>query len=337
MEALVYIGPNKKALKNRPKPIIAVATDAIVKVTRTSISGTDLQIVRGNMPTCSSGRILGNEGVGIVDAVGSEVTRFKVGDPVLISCVSACGTCLNCRRHMHSLCTTGGWLLGNGIDGTQAEFVRIPYANTSLFAIPVGEDQEAFVMLSGILPTGFEGGILKGKIQPGNVVAIVGAGPIGLAALYSARSCSAAEIIMIDFDVNRLLLAKKIGATAIINISDGRAIEAVMRITGGLGVDIVIETVGLSASFKLCKNIVASGGTIANIGVHETEVELYLENLWDRNNSKRLVDRISKPVQVKVDPKQLITHRFKLNKILDAYTAFEHAASTKALKVIIET
>jgi alcohol dehydrogenase len=337
MKALVYLGPNKKALENRPKPIIAAATDAIIKITRTSISGTDLQIIKGNMPTCTSGRILGNEGVGIVDAVGSEVTTFKVGDPVLISCVSACGTCLNCRRKMHSLCTTGGWLLGNGIDGTQAEFVRIPYANTSLFAIPVGGDQEAFVMLSDILPTGFEGGILNGKIQPGNVVAVVGSGPIGLAALFSAKFYSCAEIIMIDVDANRLMLAKQIGATAIINSSEGRAIEAVMRITGGRGVDTAIETVGLSASFKLCKNIVATGGTIANIGVHGTEVDLYLENLWDHNNSKRLVDRISTPVQVKVDPKQLITHRFKLNKILDAYAAFEHAASTNALKVIIET
>jgi alcohol dehydrogenase len=344
MKALVYLGPNKKALDDRPKPAIAAPTDAIVKVTRTTICGTDLHILKGDVPTCTPGRILGHEGVGIVDAVGSGVTAFKVGDPVLISCVSACGKCVNCRRQMYSHCTTGGWILGNSIDGTQAEFVRIPNADMSLYPIPAGADEEALVMLSDILPTGLECGVLNGKVQPGNIVAIVGSGPIGLAALLTAQFYSPAEIIMIDLDVNRLEVAKQLGATSIIDSSDGKAMEAVMKITGDRGVDTAIEAVGIPATFELCQKIVAPGGTIANIGVHGTKVDLHLESLWDRNITitTRLVDTVSTPMLLnilgahKIDPKLLITHRFKFDKIQDAYETFADAASTKALKVIIE-
>ena len=224
MKALVYQGPAKKALEERPKPEITAPTDAIVKITKTTICGTDLHILKGDVPTCQPGRILGHEGVGIVDKVGPAVTAFKPGDHVLISCISACGKCEYCRKQMYSHCTTGGWILGNKIDGTQAEFVRIPYADTSLYPIPDGADEEALVMLSDILPTGFECGVLNGKVQPGSTVAIVGAGPIGLAALLTAQFYSPAEIIMIDLDDNRLEVAKRFGATAIVNSADGKAV-----------------------------------------------------------------------------------------------------------------
>jgi alcohol dehydrogenase len=344
MKAFVYRGPGKKALEQRPRPEIMAPTDAIVKIVKTTICGTDLHILKGDVPTCQPGRILGHEGVGIVDKVGPAVTAFKPGDRVLISCVSSCGRCVYCRRQMYSHCTTGGWILGNSIDGTQAEFVRTPHADTSLYPILEGADEEALVMLSDILPTGFECGVLNGKVQPGSTVAIVGAGPVGLAALLTAQFFSPAEIIMIDLDDNRLEMAKRFGATTGINSADGKAVETVMKMTGKRGVDTAIEAVGIPATFEMCEQIVAPGGTIANIGVHGTQVALHLERLWDRNISitTRLVDTVTIPMLFKtvgshkIDPKLLITHHFKLDKILDAYETFGNAAKTKALKVIIE-
>jgi alcohol dehydrogenase len=344
MKALVYLGPAKQALEQRPKPDIAAPTDAIVKITRTTICGTDLHILKGDVPTCQPGRILGHEGVGIIDKTGPAVTAFKPGDRVLISCISACGKCEYCRKLMYSHCATGGWILGNKIDGTQAEFVRIPYADTSLYPIPDGADEEALVMLSDILPTGFECGVLNGKVQPGSTVAIVGSGPIGLAALLTAQFYSPAEIIMVDLDDNRLEIARRFGATAVLNSTDGKAVATVMKMTGDRGVDTAIEAVGIPTTFELCEKIIASGGIIANIGVHGTKVDLHLENLWDRNITitTRLVDTVSTPMLLnslrshKIDPKLLITHRFKLDRIIDAYETFAHAADTHALKVMIE-
>src|SRR5271167_842809 len=260
MKALVYVGPGKKALEERPKPNITAPTDAIVKITTTTICGTDLHILKGDVPSCQPGRILGHEGVGIVEKVGAAVTAFNPGDRVLISCVSACGKCEYCRKQMFSHCTTGGWILGNKIDGTQAEFVRIPYAETSLYPIPEGADEEALVMLSDILPTGFECGVLNGKVEPGSTVAIVGVGPIGLAALLTAQFFSPAEIIMIDLDDNRLEVAKRFGATKTVNSTDGKAVEAVMKLTDQRGVDTAIEAVGVPATFEMCEQIIAPGG-----------------------------------------------------------------------------
>jgi len=343
MKALVYHGPGKKALENRPMPHIGHPTDAIVKITKTTICGTDLHILKGDVASCEPGRILGHEGVGVIEEIGPGVTGFSKGDPVLISCISSCGKCENCRRGMYSHSVTGGWILGNKIDGTQAEYVRIPHADTSLYKIPAGADEEALVMLSDILPTGFECGVLNGKVQPGCTVAIVGAGPIGLACLLTAQFYAPARIIMVDLDDNRLAVAKRFGATDTVNSSDGKAAAAILKLTAGRGADSVIEAVGIPATFELCEEIVAPGGTIANIGVHGTQVALHLERLWDRNISitTRLVDTVSTPMLLKtaqsgkIDPKLLITHHFKLDAILEAYETFAHAADTKALKVII--
>jgi alcohol dehydrogenase len=255
MKALVYQGPGKKALEERPMPAISAPTDAIVKITKTTICGTDLHILKGDVPTCKPGRILGHEGVGVVDSIGAGVTSFRPGDRVLISCISACGKCEYCRKGMYSHCTTGGWILGNEIDGTQAEYVRIPHADTSLYRIPEGAEEDALVMLSDILPTGFECGVLNGKVQPGDVVGIVGAGPIGLAALLTAQFYSPAEIIMIDLDDSRLEVAKRFGATATVNSKDGKAAEKVMKTTGGRGVDAAIEAVGIPETFVLCETL----------------------------------------------------------------------------------
>jgi alcohol dehydrogenase len=345
MKALVYQGPGRKALEERPMPKIIAPTDAIVKVTKTTICGTDLHILKGDVPTCKPGRILGHEGVGVVDSVGAGVTTFRPGDRVLISCISACGKCEYCRKGMYSHCTTGGWILGNEIDGTQAEYVRIPHADTSLHRIPVGAEEDALVMLSDILPTGFECGVLNGKVQPGDTVAVVGAGPIGLAALLTAQFYSPAEIIMIDLDDNRLEVATRFGATATINSKDGKAAEKVMRMTGGRGVDAAIEAVGIPATLVLCEDIVAPGGTIPKYGVHGVKADLHLERLWSHNITitTRLVDTVTTPMLLKtvqsgkIDPMRLITHRFKLGQILDAYDTFGQAASTRALKVLIES
>ena len=344
MKALVYTEIGKKALQDRPKPVIIDPSDAIVRITKTTICGTDLHIIKGDVPSCTPGRILGHEGVGVIDQVGSAVTAFKPGDRVLISCISACGRCDYCRRQMYSHCTTGGWILGHKIDGTQAEFVRTPHADMSLYPIPAGADEAALVMLSDILPTGFECGVLNGKVQPGGTVAIVGAGPIGLAALLTAQFYSPAQIIMVDLDDNRLTVASTFGATATINSTDGTALQAVMALTGGRGVDTAIEAVGIAATFELCTQIVAPGGVVANVGVHGAKADLHLESLWDRNIAitTRLVDTVTIPMLLKtvaakkVDPLRLITHRFKLTDIIDAYDTFGDAAKTKALKVIIE-
>jgi alcohol dehydrogenase len=344
MKALVYLGPESKALQDMPTPVIIEPTDAIVRILKTTLCGTDLHILKGDVPTCTAGRILGHEGVGVIDSVGSAVSQFKVGDHVLISCITACGQCDFCRKNMYSHCTTGGWILGNSIDGTQAEFVRIPYAQTSLYPIPAGADEEALVMLSDILPTGFECGVLNGKVAPGQSVAIVGAGPIGLAALLTAQFYSPAEIIMIDLDDKRLATAKTFGASTILNNSDGSAVAKVFELTHGRGVDTVIEAVGVPATFELCQELVAAGGTIANIGVHGKKVDLHLETLWSRNITitTRLVDTVSTPMLLgtvqanKIDPAQLITHHFKLDDIMQAYETFANAAETGALKVIIE-
>ncbi len=344
MKAFVYKGPGKKALEDRPVPDVKAPTDATVKIIKTTICGTDLHILKGDVQTCTPGRILGHEGVGIVEKTGPGVTAFHQGDHVLISCISACGKCEYCRRGMYSHCTTGGWILGNTIDGTQAEYVRIPHADTSLYPIPPGADEEALVMLSDILPTGFECGVLNGRVEPGATVAIVGAGPIGLAALLTAQFYSPAEIIMIDLDDNRLEVARRFGATQTVNSKDGKAAEKVKALTAGRGADTAIEAVGLPATFLLCEDLVAPGGIIANVGVHGTKVDLHLEHLWSENIAitTRLVDTVTTPMLLKtvqskkIDPKLLITHRFKLDKILDAYETFGHAASTGALKVIIE-
>ncbi len=345
MKALVYQGPGKKALEDRPMPEIGAPTDAIVKVSKTTICGTDLHILKGDVPTCAPGRILGHEGVGIIEKTGSGVTQFQPGDRVLISCISSCGKCEYCRRGMYSHCTTGGWILGNTIDGTQAEYVRIPHADTSLYPIPAGADEEALVMLSDILPTGFECGVLNGHVQPGNTVAIVGAGPIGLAALLTAQFYSPAEIIMIDLDANRLEIAKRFGATATVDASGGEAAQQVMKLTGQRGVYTAIEAVGIPSTFILCEDIIAPGGTIANVGVHGVKADLHLERLWSQNITitTRLVDTVTTPMLLKtvqsgrINPSRLITHHFSLDHVLDAYDMFGRAASTQALKVIIET
>lgn len=344
MKALVYHGPGRKSLDERPMPKLAAATDAIVKMTRTTICGTDLHILKGDVTTCEPGRILGHEGVGIIHETGAAVSSFKPGDHVLISCISSCGKCDYCRRGMYSHCTTGGWILGNRIDGTQAEYVRIPHAETSLYPIPAGAYEEALVMLSDILPTGFECGVLNGKVQPGSTVAIVGSGPIGLAALLTAQFYSPAQIVMIDRDVNRLEVARRFGATACVDSGQTDPVDEVMRLTGNVGVDCAIEAVGVPATFELCQSIVAPGGVIANVGVHGVKADLHLEALWDRNITitTRLVDTVSTPMLLKtvrsgrLDPKKLITHRFRLDEVVDAYDTFGRAADTHALKVIIE-
>lgn len=344
MQALVYNGPGRKNVEDRPKPVIQAAGDAIVRITKTTICGTDLHILKGDVATCQPGTVLGHEGVGIVDEVGAGVTSFKPGDRVLISCITACGRCEPCRKGMYSHCTTGGWILGNAIDGTQAEFVRIPHADTSLYPIPAGADEEALVMLSDILPTGFECGVLNGKVQPGSTVAIVGSGPIGLAALLTAQFYAPSQIIMIDLDDNRLAVGMRFGATATVNSAAGDAAQQVMALTDGLGVDTAIEAVGIPATFELCQEIVAAGGTIANVGVHGVKADLHLERLWSHNVTitTRLVDTVSIPMLLKtvqskrIDARQLITHRFQMREILQAYETFGKAADTKALKVIIE-
>ena len=343
MKALVYHGPGKRAWEDKPRPAIKEPGDAIVRITTSTICGTDLHILKGDLPAVTDGRILGHEGIGVVEQVGPGVSEFHVGDKVIISCVTACLKCDFCKRGMYSHCRHGGWILGNTIDGTQAEYVRIPQADGSLYHFPEGADEEAMVMLSDILPTGFECGVLNGQVKPGDTVAIVGAGPVGLAVLLTAQFYSPAAILMIDLDDKRLAVAKQFGATTLINSSDGRAAEHVLKLTDGAGVDVAIEAVGVPATFDICQGIVAAGGHIANVGVHGKPVELHLEKLWDRNISitTRLVDTVTTPMLLKVvgsgklRPNKLVTHRFAMNDIMKAYDTFGNAAKEGALKVVL--
>jgi len=343
MKALVYHGVGKKAWEEKAKPVITKPTDAIVKILKTTICGTDLHIMKGDMPEVAAGRTIGHEGVGIIEEVGSAVGNFKKGDHVIISCVTSCGKCEYCKKGMYSHCLDGGWILGYMIDGCQAEYVRIPYADNSLYPIPAGADEEALVMLSDILPTGFECGVLNGQVKPGDTIAIIGAGPVGMAALLTSQFFTPAEIIVIDLDDNRLNIAKTFGATQVINSSKENAVEKVKSLTNGKGVDVAIEAVGAVATFELCEQIISAGGHIANIGVHGKSVTLHLETLWSKNITitTRLVDTVTTPMlfktvqSKKIEPKKLITHHFKLDQIMEAYDTFGNAAREKALKVIL--
>ena len=343
MKALVYHGAGNKAWEDKPMPKALDATDAIVKISKTTICGTDLHILKGDVPEVTDGRILGHEGIGIVEEVGSAVTNFKKGDKVLISCISSCGKCDYCKKGMYSHCEKGGWILGHLIDGTQAEYVRIPFADNSLYHIPANADDEAMVMLSDILPTGFECGVLNGQVKPGDTVAIVGAGPIGLATLLTAQFYSPASIIMIDVDDSRLAVSKTFGATETINNQKEDAIAKIFSLTGNKGVDVAIEAVGIPATFELCESIVAPGGHVANIGVHGKSVTLHLETSWSKNITitTRLVDTVTTPMLMKtvssekIDASKLITHRFALSNIIDAYDTFSNASRDKTLKVIL--
>jgi alcohol dehydrogenase len=342
MHGLVYGGPGKIEWKEVPKPKLVKPTDALVKIIKTTICGTDLGILHGKTPSVQPGTTLGHEGIGVIEEVGASVTKFKKGDHVIISCITADGSCEYCKKQMYGHCEDGGWILGNLINGTQAEYVRIPHADNSLYAVPKGIDEEALVMLSDILPTGHEIGVINGCVKPGDTIAIVGAGPIGMSALLTAQFYSPAKIYMIDLDANRLKLAKELGATHIINSGDEDAVKKIMSETKD-GVDVAIEAVGAPATFDICQHIVRPGGHLANIGVHGHAVNLEIQNLWIQNITitMGLVNTNTTPMLLKtvqsgkIRPQELITHRFKLEEIIKAYGVFGNAAEEKALKIIL--
>ena len=343
MTALVYPGPGNTAWEQVADAAVIDSTDAVVRVEATTICGTDLHILKGDLPAVTDGRILGHEAVGTVIDVGSAVRRVCVGDRVLVSCITACGTCRYCREgHAGQCLGGGGWILGNTIDGTQAELVRVPFADLSTYPIPEGVSDEAVLMLADILPTGYEVGVLNGGVRPGDVVAIVGAGPIGLAAITGARLFSPSTVIAIDLADSRLTAAKTFGADVTVNNSREDALEIVRSMTGGLGADVAIEAVGVPASFELAATLVRPGGHVANIGVHGKPATLHLEDLWSRNITitTGLVDGFSTATLLRLvgsgqlDPSHLITHHFRLDELEAAYDVFANAAETGALKVI---
>ena len=344
MKALVYHGPGQKAWEDVPKPAISSDTDAIVRVDATTICGTDLHILKGDVPAVTDGRILGHEAVGTVDAVGAGVKTVKVGDRVLVSCITACGACRFCREGRYGQCLGGGgWILGHKIDGTQAEYVRVPFADTSTYQVPAGASDEQILMLADILPTGYEVGVLNGTVQPGDVVAVVGAGPIGLAAIMGARLFSPSHIVAIDLADSRLEAAKQFGADVVVNNSREDAEAIIAELTGGLGADVSIEAVGVPATFELAVRLARPGGHIANIGVHGEPVTLHLEDLWIRDVTitTGLVDTYTTPTLLRLvtsqqlDAGRFVTHHFTLDQFEEAYDVFGRAADTGALKVVL--
>lgn len=344
MKAVVYHGPGIKVWEDVPDPEIIDPTDAIVRVDATTICGTDLHILKGDVPAVTDGRILGHEAVGTVEQVGGAVASVEPGDRVLVSCISSCGRCRYCREGMYGQCINGGgWILGHLVDGTQAEKVRVPFADTSTHLIPAGVTDEEVLMLADILPTGYEVGVLNGAVRPGDVVAVVGAGPIGLAAMTTAQFFSPARIVAIDLADSRLEAAKQFGATVTVNPAREDALEVVNGLTDGLGADVAIEAVGVSATFEQCATLIRPGGTVANVGVHGSPATLHLEELWIKNVTIKtgLVDTYSTPTLLKllashqVNAKHFVTHHFAMDDFMDAYDVFSRAGETGALKVVI--
>jgi len=350
MKALVYHGPNQKTWEEVPNPKIIDPTDVIVQVDTTTICGTDLHILKGDVPAVTDGRILGHEGVGTITEVGSAVNSLAVGNRVIISCITSCGACSYCHQGLPSHCLNKegqsgiGWIFGHLIDGTQAEYVRVPFAENSLHLVPEGVTDEAAVMLSDIMPTGFEIGVRNGRVAPGDVVAVIGAGPVGLSAMMTANLYGASRIIAVDLDQNRLTKALSFGATDAVNSGEAGWKDQLMALTeGGLGVDVAIEAVGVPDTFTMATEIVRVGGTVANVGVHGKSVELKLQDLWikDIAITTGLVSTTTTPMllrlvaQGRLTPEKFASHRFTFDTIMDAYDTFGRAAETKALKVII--
>jgi alcohol dehydrogenase len=350
MKALVYHGPGQKAWEEVPDPVIKQPTDIIVRIDTTTICGTDLHILKGDVPAVTPGRILGHEGVGTVLEKGSAVSTVDVGDRVLISCISACGACSYCHQGLYAHCLADegasgiGWIFGHLIDGTQAEMVRVPFADNSVYKLPDHVPDEAAIMLSDILPTGFEIGVVYGRVKPGDTVAVVGAGPVGLAAMMTAGLYGAARVIALDLDANRREQALAFGATDSVDSGAADWRDQVMAMTDGFGVDVAIEAVGIPATFEACTKIVRPGGTVANVGVHGAPVELALQDLWimDVAITMGLVSTNTTPMllklvaQHKLDAEKFGTHHFALDAMMDAYDTFGRAAETKALKVVIK-
>ncbi|TQJ51524.1 zinc-dependent alcohol dehydrogenase family protein [Phycicoccus sp. SLBN-51] len=345
MFAVVYHGPGNKAWEEVPDPQIIDDTDAIVRVDAVTICGTDLHILKGDVPAVTDGRILGHEAVGTVEQVGAGVKNVKVGDHVLVSCITACGSCRYCREGMYGQCLGGGgWILGHKINGTQAEKVRVPFADTSTYIVPEGVSDEEVLMLADILPTGYEVGVLNGAVRPGDTVAVVGSGPIGLAAIMGAKLFSPAHVVAIDLADSRLEAAKRFGADVVVNASKEDAVAVVKELTGGLGADTAIEAVGVPASFEQCAELIRPGGRVANVGVHGAPASLHLEDLWIKNVTitTGLVDTYSTPTLLRlVTSRQLesakfVTHHFALEQFMEAYDVFARAADTSALKVVLQ-
>ena len=348
MRAVVYHGPGQKAWEEVPDPEIIDESDIIVRVDAATICGTDLHILKGDVPAVRNGRILGHEAVGTIEQVGEGVQTLTEGDRVLVSCISACGTCRFCREGRYGQCLgTGGWILGHKINGTQAEYVRVPFADTSTYRIPAGVSDEEILMLADILPTGYEVGVLNGNVRPGDLVAVVGAGPVGLAAIAGAQLFSPGHIVAIDLSDSRLEAAKHIGADVIVNSSREDPMRVIRDLTGDLagrlGADVSIEAVGLPATFEMAVKLVRPGGRIANVGVHGAPVTLHLEEEWmrDLTITTGLVDTFSTPTLMRlltsgqISAKPFITHRFGLDEWDEAYDVFSRAADTGALKVVL--
>ena len=344
MRALVFHGPGKKAWEEVANPTIQADTDAIVQVDAVTICGTDLHILKGDVPAVTDGRILGHEAVGTVAEIGPAVKNVRVGDKVLVSCITACGACRFCREGSYGQCQGGGgWILGHKIDGTQAEYVRVPFADTSTYRAPAGVGDEELLMLADILPTGYEVGVLNGHVGPGDVVAVVGAGPIGLSAMMSARLYSPAHIVAIDKADSRLEAAKQFGADVTVNNDREDPGAVVASLTDGLGADVAIEAVGVPATFELATRLIRPGGHVANIGVHGLPALLHLEDLWIRNVTitTGLVDTYSTPTLLKLttsnqlDAARFVTHHFAMDDFIEAYDVFARAGETGALKIVL--
>ena len=344
MNALVYHGPGQRAWEQVPDPVIVEPTDAIVRIDVATICGTDLHILKGDVPETTPGTILGHEAVGTIVEVGAAVTTLVPGDQVLVSCITSCGRCRFCKEGHYGLCTGGGgWIFGHTIDGLQAELARVPFADTSVYKLPEGLTPEDVIFLADILPTAYEVGVLNGGIQPGDTVAVVGAGPIGLASIMTARLFTPSRVIAIDLADARLDKAREFGADVTINNGVEDVPALIQELTGGLGVDVAIEAVGVPETFELCAEIVRAGGRVANVGVHGHPATLHLETLWIRDVTitTGLVDTFTTPqlmrliAERRLDPTPFATHRFALSETEEAYDVFAAAAETHALKVVL--
>ncbi|MFB6665814.1 zinc-dependent alcohol dehydrogenase family protein [Streptomyces parvus] len=343
MKALVFDEPGRTTWRDVPDPGIEDAADVIVRVEAVTICGTDLHIVKGDVPEVTPGRVLGHEAVGTVVEAGGDVRTVRPGDRVLVSCISACGRCRYCREARYGQCRGGGgWVLGHTIDGTQAEYVRVPFADLSVYPLPHSVDSVDAVLLADIFPTAYEVGVRNGGVSPGDTVVVVGAGPIGLAAIATSRLYSPERVIAVDLADARLEAARSLGAAATVR-ADEEPRQLVADLTDGLGADVVMEAVGVPEAFETCTRMVRPGGRVANIGVHGKPATLHLEDLWikDVTITTGLVDTASTPMLLRMlangrlPSAELVTHRFELEEMEEAYDVFSRAADTGALKVAL--
>jgi alcohol dehydrogenase len=333
MKALVFYGPGQISLETMPIPR-ARPGEVVIRVTLTTICGTDLHILKGEYPV-KPGLVIGHEPVGVIHEIGEGVTGYQVGDRVLVGAITPCGQCNFCLGGNWSQCggAIGGWKFGNTIDGAQAEYLRVPYAQANLAKIPDELTDEQVVLLADIASTGISAAE-SADLQIGDTVAVFAQGPIGLCATAGAKLKGASLIIAVESDPVRIQMSRRMGADAVFDFNQHDVVEEIKHLTGGRGVDVAIEALGTQATFENALRVLRPGGTLSSLGVYSGKLSVPLEpfaaGLGDhkivttlcpggKERMRRLMELVR---QGRLDLTPLLTHTFPLDRITEAYQLF---------------